>query len=104
MPHLHPEGHTCCPETTTSHPHDPIPVEPKDTPDIVLPAIDTSQSSESSSNSIIYSYTSSNPDSPQTPATDPLVDDLLEELKDEGTIEIAQDPPREQGMVGGLIV
>ncbi|KAI4197141.1 MAG: hypothetical protein LQ346_003058 [Caloplaca aetnensis] len=96
MPHLHPEGHTCCPETTTSHPHDPIPLEPKDTPQVVLPAIDTSQSSESSSNSIIYSYTSSNPDSPQTPATDPLVDDLLEELKDEGTIETAQDPPRER--------
>lgn len=97
MAHLHPEGHTCCPETTTSHPHDPIPLEPKDSPQVGLPSIDTRQSSQSSANSINYT-SSSNPESPLTPATDPepQVDRLLEELKDERTVDIATAPPRER--------
>ncbi|KAL8831806.1 MAG: hypothetical protein Q9170_005134 [Blastenia crenularia] len=99
MAHQHPEGHTCCPETETSHPHDPIPAEPKDiTPHVSVPPTITQQPSESSASSLNY-RSSSDPASPETPATEPepQVDDFLEELKDEGAIAVnpvaAEDPP-----------
>ncbi|KAL9057890.1 MAG: hypothetical protein Q9206_002168 [Seirophora lacunosa] len=97
MDHFHPPGHTCCPETATSHPHDPIPLEPKEIPQITFPSVDNRQASQSSVDSITYTP-SSTPESPLTPATEPepQVDDLLEELKDEGTFEITPAPPRER--------
>ncbi|KAL8939124.1 MAG: hypothetical protein Q9216_003537 [Gyalolechia sp. 2 TL-2023] len=101
MAHLHPEGHTCCPKTTTSHPQDPIPAEPKDVPHVSFPSIITQQLSDSSASSISY-RSSSNPDSPATPATDPepvpepQVDGLLEELKDEGIVATDPAPPQDQ--------
>lgn len=102
MPHTHPDGqpqpagHTCCPETTTSHPNDPIPLEPNDIPQIHIFPI-TADSAEthpadSSANSINYT-SSSNPDSPATPATEPQIDTDLEELKDEGIIAISPALP-----------
>ncbi|KAI4132788.1 MAG: hypothetical protein LQ338_000492 [Usnochroma carphineum] len=97
MAHLHPEGHICCPETATSHPHDPIPSEPKEIPQVALAAIDNRQSSQSSANSINYT-SSSDPESPLTPATEPELqfDHFLEELKDEGTVQITPTPRRER--------
>ncbi|KAL8949593.1 MAG: hypothetical protein Q9222_004308 [Ikaeria aurantiellina] len=91
MAHPHPAGHTCCPETATSHPHDPIPSEPKNLPELYLPLTD--HSSRSSATSINYT-SSSNPESPLTPATELHVDNFLEELKDEGAIAIDPLPPR----------
>ncbi|KAL8730146.1 MAG: hypothetical protein Q9166_004229 [cf. Caloplaca sp. 2 TL-2023] len=101
MAHLHPEGqpqpkgHICCPETTTSHPNDPIPFEPKDIPQINLPPIITEHSADSvNSSATSINYTSSsNPDSPATPATEPHVDNDLQELKDEGVIAFTPVPP-----------
>ncbi|KAL8644405.1 MAG: hypothetical protein Q9226_007781 [Calogaya cf. arnoldii] len=101
MAHIHPEGqpqpegHICCPETTTSHPNDPIPAEPEDIPQIKLPSLITDRSADSfnsSATSLNYA-SSSNPESPTTPATEPHVDAELEELKDEGIIAIAPSPP-----------
>lgn len=98
MAQLHPEGHTCCPKTATSHPQDPIPAEPKDIPQISFPPIITQQLSDSSASSI--NYRSSRPDSPATPATEPepepepQVDGLLEELKDEGIVATNPAPPK----------
>ncbi|KAL8786383.1 MAG: hypothetical protein Q9213_002799 [Squamulea squamosa] len=101
MAHTHlegqpqPEGHICCPETTTSHPNDPIPSEPKDTPQIQLPPIITdnpADSLNSSATSLNY-MSSSNPESPTTPATEPHVDNEIEELKDEGIIAITPEAP-----------
>lgn len=95
MAHIHPEGHTCCLETATSHPHDPVPSEPKNIPRIHLPSLATDQPSNSPASSVNYT-SSSNPESPLTPATEPQVDDLLEELKDEGAVAIDAAPPRER--------
>ncbi|KAL8676010.1 MAG: hypothetical protein Q9186_007428 [Xanthomendoza sp. 1 TL-2023] len=105
MPHAHPEGqpqpegHICCPETTTSHPDDPIPSEPKDIPQIHISSEIPEHSAEphsadSSANSLNYG-SSSNPDSPATPATEFNLDNDLEELKDEGLIAISPAPPPE---------
>ncbi|KAL8672771.1 MAG: hypothetical protein Q9224_007556, partial [Gallowayella concinna] len=105
MPHAHPEGqpqpegHICCPETTTSHPDDPIPSEPKDVPQIHISSEIPEHSAEphsadSSANSLNYG-SSSNPDSPATPATEFNLDNDLEELKDEGLIAISPAPPPE---------
>lgn len=104
MAHLHPKGHTCCPDTATSHPYDPIPSEPKDSPQSALPCIETRQSSQSSANSIDYT-SSSNPESPLTPATEPepRVNDFLEELKDEGIVETSPVPPREKWTLSNSI-
>ncbi|KAL9019083.1 MAG: hypothetical protein Q9185_003625 [Variospora sp. 1 TL-2023] len=95
MNHLHPAGHTCCPETATSHPHDPIPTQPEDIPQTVFSSGETRQSSQSSANSLNYTPLTS-PGSPLTPATEPepQIDDYLEELKDEGTLGITPAPPR----------
>ncbi|KAL8866165.1 MAG: hypothetical protein Q9198_009009, partial [Flavoplaca austrocitrina] len=101
MPHTHPEGqpqpegHICCPETSTSHPNDPIPIEPKDIPHIQLPPKVTNQPTDSlnsSATSLNY-LSSSNPESPTTPATEPHVDNDLEILKDEGLIALNPAPP-----------
>ncbi|KAL8662004.1 MAG: hypothetical protein Q9168_008318 [Polycauliona sp. 1 TL-2023] len=104
MVHTHPkgqaqpEGHICCPETTTSHPYDPIPLEPKDVPHIRLPPtiIDQPADSLNSSATSINYLSSSNPESPTTPATEPHVDNDLEELKDEGLVALAPAPPESQ--------
>ena len=95
MAHIHPEGHTCCPETATSHPHDPIPQEPENIPQVHVPSLDTKASSQSSTSSLNYK-SASNPESPVTPATEPSVDGLLEELKDEGAVAIDPSPPSDQ--------
>ncbi|KAL8692895.1 MAG: hypothetical protein Q9218_002153 [Villophora microphyllina] len=94
MAHLHTKGHACCPETATSHPHDPIPAEPKNISHVEVPPIATEQTPNSSASSLRYTF-SSNSDSPLTPATEPQVDDLLEELKDVGIVAIDPAPARE---------
>lgn len=97
MAHQHPEGHICCPETPTSHPHDPIPSEPKSITQVSLPLINTQQQSDSSANSVNY-ISSSEPESPATPATEPepQFDGFLEELKDEGAIAINPTPAQDR--------
>lgn len=90
-----PEEHTCCPETATSHPNDPVPEEPKDFPSVHLCPIKTNQSAQSSATSLHFTDTSS-PDSPSTPATDPQVDDALERPKDEQVAVVEPSTPRRQ--------
>ncbi|KAL9032605.1 MAG: hypothetical protein Q9214_007893, partial [Letrouitia sp. 1 TL-2023] len=90
-----PEEHTCCPETATSHPKDPVPEEPKDFPSVHICPIDTNQSAQSSATSLHFTDTSS-PDSPSTPATDPQVDDALEQPKDEQVAVVEPSTPRRQ--------
>ncbi|KAL8774290.1 MAG: hypothetical protein Q9209_001041 [Squamulea sp. 1 TL-2023] len=89
------EGHICWPETTTSHPSDPIPSEPTDTPQIQLPPRITKNPADSlSSSATSLNYmSSSNSESPTTPATEPHVENELEELKDEGVIAITPAAP-----------
>ncbi|KAL8706108.1 MAG: hypothetical protein Q9201_000810 [Fulgogasparrea decipioides] len=92
MAHPNLKGHTCCPETATSHPHDPIPSEPKVISHIHVPSIvPIEHLADSSANSVNYT-SSSNPESPLTPATEPQIEDYLEELKDEDAIAIDPVP------------
>ncbi|KAL8858316.1 MAG: hypothetical protein Q9178_005179 [Gyalolechia marmorata] len=111
MAHTHPEGlpqpegHICCPETTTSHPNDPIPSEPKDIPHIQLPPIITEHRADSlnSSATSLNDTSSSNPESPWTPATEPHVDNEIEELKDEGLVATTSPPPKSSRFPDQLI-
>ena len=66
--------HTCIPDSATSHPHDPVPTEPKNIP------LSMDMSTGSSASSI--NDTSSRPESPSTPATDPQIDDAPEQSKE----------------------
>ena len=102
MAHQHPKGHTCCPETATSHPYDPIPIEPKDTSELSYITTTNHHHTNSSANSLKYASSSNSespitPVTPATPATEPEShpDDLVEVLKDEGAIAIVPAPTRD---------
>ena len=77
MPHPQSDQHTCLSESSTCHPHNPIPQEPTS-----IPQRSTSSAIEALSDSvssISLEYTSgSDSGSPGTPATDPQLDGPIE--------------------------
>ncbi|KAF2019795.1 hypothetical protein BU24DRAFT_431462 [Aaosphaeria arxii CBS 175.79] len=72
------------PTTSTSHPQDPIPSEPRAIPQLsIKPTRDhTSMSPRSSGESIEWSGNSSDSDAPITPSTEPQVDEIIDKLQD----------------------
>lgn len=95
MPHPQSNRHTCLSESSTCHPHDPIPQEP-----ISIPrhsrssAIEPSSDSASSKSS---EYTSgSDYESPGTPATDPQLDEAIDQQKDDKTFVVPPTTPRKR--------
>ena len=87
MPHPQSDQHTCLSESSTCHPHNPIPQEPTS-----IPQQSTSSAIEAlsgSGSSISLEYTSgSDSGSPGTPATDPQLDGTIEsEHQDKGLAE-----------------
>ncbi len=79
--------HHCIPQTTTSHPNDPIPEEPQSLPkyELSLP----NQSPRSSAPSFTFSESSvDSPATPSTPRTDPQLDDVIDDyLENEATAD-----------------
>ncbi|KAF2743279.1 hypothetical protein M011DRAFT_480852 [Sporormia fimetaria CBS 119925] len=71
------------PQTSTSHPDDPIPSEPLDIPQVkASPSTSLPEHSpKSSGESILWNSHSSDEEAPVTPATEPQVDDLIEKLE-----------------------
>ncbi|KAL9594731.1 MAG: hypothetical protein Q9219_006870 [cf. Caloplaca sp. 3 TL-2023] len=92
MAHLQPDA-----ETAAGHLIDSDPSESKDILHISVPCSASQHPSDSSASSLNYRSFSS-PELPATPATDlePPVDDLLEELKDEGVIATSPDLRQER--------
>jgi sulfite reductase alpha subunit-like flavoprotein len=82
--------HSPIPETATSHPDDPIPIEPRTIPQLTLrPSREESQpeqtSPKSSGESILWSQNSSDEsEAPVTPATEPdnAVDEVVDKLEE----------------------
>ena len=82
MPHPRNNQRTCLSESSTCHPHDPIPHEPISIPrhSKVSPVEPLSDSASSKS----FEYTSgSENETPGTPATDPQLDEAIDQQKDE---------------------
>ena len=76
--------HVTLPETSTSHPDNPIPEEPTATPEYKISLSSPDMASDSLSSSTSAS-SSSDSEEPTTPNTEVQVDDALEKLKLEGT-------------------
>ncbi|KAL2358894.1 hypothetical protein BJ546DRAFT_833275 [Cryomyces antarcticus] len=78
--------HRSIPSTSTSHPDDPVPCEPKDIPEFsVTPDLKSNstatQSPRSSAESIAWSDDTSDSEAPSTPPTESQVDDVIERLQ-----------------------
>ena len=88
------EQHVCCEECPTSHPNDPIPIEPASIREVhARPKIVTDiaqQHSPSSSSTSLGDTSSSEPVSPLTPVTDPHIDETDDSVK--GAVEAAIQP------------
>ena len=84
MPHPGSNQHTCLSESSTCHPHDPIPHEPISIPRHSRnPPVEPSSDSASSKS---FEYTSgSEYESPGTPATDPQFEEAIDPEKDDKT-------------------
>lgn len=75
MPHPQSVQHTCLSESSTCHPHNPIPEEPQSIPQHRRSSVKLGSSPASSAQSL--SYTSSS--DPGTPATDPQPNEAIDE-------------------------
>ena len=93
------EQHVCCEECPTSHPNDPIPVEPSSIREIqscpkIITAMTKQLSSSSSSTSLestsLEYSSSSEPPSPLTPSTDPHIDETNDAVQ--SAVETAVQP------------
>ncbi|KAF2265340.1 hypothetical protein CC78DRAFT_532559 [Lojkania enalia] len=71
------------PTISTSHPHDPIPSEPRDVPQLALPpSLPEHSSPRSSGESIPWSgHSSDESEPPLTPSTEPQVDEIVDRLE-----------------------
>ena len=93
MPHPQSSQHTCLSKSPTCHPHDPIPQEPISIPRYSRrPTIEPSPDSLSS-NSLEYT-SSSESDSPGTPATDPQLGEANDQQKEDQTSVVPASTPR----------
>ena len=93
MPHPQCNHHTCLAESSTCHPNDPIPREPISIPNESRNLVTEPLSDSASSKSIDYISGSEN-ESPGTPATDPQLDEAVDQHKDDGTFVIPPTAPR----------
>ena len=75
MQHPHNTQHVCIRESSTSHPQNPIPEEPSSAIPQYTKSTNTRDISPNSSLKSLEFVSSSDQDSPATPATDPQVDD-----------------------------
>lgn len=95
MPHPRSNQHTCLSESSTCHPHDPIPHEP-----IYIPRhsrITPVEPSSDSASSKSFDYTSgSEYESPGTPATDPQLDEAIDQQKDDKTFLVPPTTPQKR--------
>ena len=95
MPHPQSNQHTCLSESSTCHPHDPIPQEP-----IFIPRHSRSSATKPSSDSASsksFEYTSGSEDeSPGTPATDPQLSEPFDQQKDDQTFVVPPTSPRKR--------
>lgn len=83
MPHPRRDSHTCLVESETCHPRDPIPKEPTNLPKLSVPSSETlGQSNEEPSSSYEYA-SSSDTTAPDTPATDPVTDELSDDFQEQ---------------------
>ncbi|KAM0800959.1 NADP/FAD dependent oxidoreductase [Usnea florida] len=87
MPHPRCNHHTCLAESSTCHPNDPIPQEPISIPNQLRNPVTEPLSDSASSKSIEYISGSEN-ESPGTPATDPQLDEAVDQHKADGTFVI----------------
>lgn len=89
MSHPRRDSHTCLVESDTCHPRDPIPKEPTTLPKFpIFPPLSIDPSNDSIAS---FEYaSSSDATAPNTPATDPQVDDT-DDMFDED--KIFEDPP-----------
>ena len=95
MPHPPSNRHTCLSESSTCHPHEPIPQEP-----IVIPPRSKSSASEplpgsGSPNSLEYT-SGSEYESPGTPATDPQLGEAIDHRKEDHPFVLPSSPPRKR--------
>ena len=93
MPHPQCNHHTCLAESSTCHPNDPIPQEPISIPQQLKSLATEPLSDSASSKSIEYTSGSEN-ESPGTPATDPHLDEAVDQQKADGTFVVPPTTPR----------
>ena len=93
MPHPQCSHHTCLAESSTCHPNDPIPQEPISIPQQLRSLATEPLSDSASSESIEYTSGSEN-ESPGTPATDPQLDEAVDQQKTDGTFVVPPTTPR----------
>ena len=95
MPHPQCDQHTCLAESSTCHPHNPIPQEP-----IAIPQQSASSAIEALSDSVsstTLEYTSgSDSGSPGTPATDPQLDGTIEQEHRDKDFVVPPTTPRKR--------
>ncbi|KAI9879790.1 MAG: hypothetical protein M1830_007232 [Pleopsidium flavum] len=88
--------HQCIPETPTSHPGDPIPEEPTLIPEYAISPIVSTQSPRSSAQSLVYSGSSDDSDSPETPQTDVQLEEALDHLEENEVIAVTPRDSRKR--------
>ena len=84
------------PETSTSHPSDPVPEEPTSIPELEISPIPSLRSSDSSLNSVEFLETLNDSDAPSTPRTEAQIDEVIGRLEHEPTAAIDFTRPRER--------
>ena len=95
MPHPRSKQHTCLSESSTCHPHDPIPQEPISIPQHPRNSAIEASSDSTSSESLEYTSGSEN-ELPGTPATDPQLDEATDPQKEFLTFVVPPTSPRKR--------
>ena len=95
MPHPHNTQHTCLSESSTCHPDNPVPQEPISIPrhsrsSAIEPSLDSASAKS-------FELTSgSDNESPGTPATDPHLDEPIDQQKNDQTFVVPPTTPRKR--------
>lgn len=95
--HRSQSDHICCPESSTPDPHDPIPEEPISIS--ITSRLKTSQSPWHS----LENSSSSESESPATPATDPQMDEAIDPFKEDTTYASIPESPQKRRASTALI-
>lgn len=89
MSHPRRDSHTCLTESDTCHPRDPIPREPKNLPKLAVPTPRTMDQPSDDSSLSYDDASSSDVTTPNTPATDPEVDETSDIFNEDKMFEAA---------------
>ncbi|KAI9887146.1 MAG: hypothetical protein M1823_001053 [Watsoniomyces obsoletus] len=92
-PHERPPDEPRLPTTQTSHPSNPIPEEPSSNVELHVSPHSLHNFSSSSQQSLTFSTSPSDSDSPSTPPTDPEVEGAIDKLRHAQTVGISFDVP-----------